>query len=149
MMPLLQQTGNLSNASASFSSGFGSSTALVATFAVVAATLIVLLGSQHAYRWALRSASTFARSLEYAIKGVATAAVLAVFAAPLYALAQTTPGQRRLVAVALLAIAVGYVGLVVLGVIGDRAWELIVRRHEEATGHAPFENWGTEADTDD
>lgn len=139
----------LQNASSGFASGFGSTGALLGAVIVVAAVMIVLVFSTTAYRWALQSASAFAATVEYAIKGVATAIVAAVFIAPLYALSQTSPGQRALVVKALAVLVVGYVALVVLGVIGDRLWAQLVKQHEEATGNHPLDRLSTEADADD
>lgn len=138
---LLQETANFSNASQSF----GNAEAMLPVLVLVAAILIVLAFSSRAYRWAIQASSAFASSLDYAIKGVATTIVLAVFATPLYALSQTTPGQRDLVAQAGVLLIVGYIALVTLGIVGDRVWALLAARHEEATGHRPFENWGEEA----
>lgn len=140
------QNASLYNASTDFTNGFASSGPIWPVLLIVIAVIIVLLFSTRAYTWALHSASAFASSLEYAIKGVATAIVLAIFSAPIYALSQTTPGQRELVVQALAVIVVGYVALVVLGFIGDRVWALLVKRHEAATGHAPFEGWLAEED---
>lgn len=143
---LLQETANYSNAS--FASSSSNLEPLLPVLLVVTAGVIVLAFSTRAYRWAIQASSAFASSLEYAIKGVATVLVIAVFAAPLYALSQTTPGQRELVAQAGVVLIVGYIGLVTLGIIGDRVWSLLARRHEEVTGHRPFENWGEEASDD-
>lgn len=143
---ILQQSQNFNNSSSSLVDGFATTGPVWPVMLIVVAALIVLLFSTHAYRWALRSASAFASSIEYAIKGVATALVMAVFALPLYGLSQTTPGQRELVLQALAVTAVGYVALVVLGFVGDRVWALLVKRHEAATGHAPFETWGPDED---
>lgn len=138
----------LQNASSGFASNFNSTGPLLAIITIIIAVIIVLAFSTRAYRWALHSASVFASSVEYAIKGVATAIMLAIFTAPLYAASQATPAQRQLVFKGVALVVGGYVALVGLGIAGDYIWQLLSKRHEAATGHAPFENWGTETDSE-
>lgn len=143
MSVVLQQTEGIQNATNSFASETVAGDAVVLGVFVIAVAF-VLVFSTRAYVWALRSASAFATSLEYAIKGCATAVVLAIFASPLYLLSQTTPDQRRLVAIAAGLVVVGYVALVIMGLVGEQVWKQLAKRHEEATGHRPFENWGAD-----
>lgn len=139
-------TPELAASSDGLMSGFASMTELLPVLLVVVAAIITIAFSQRAYRCVLNASSVFAASVEYAIKGVVTAIFIGIIALPIYLLGQTTPSQRSLVAMAVGVIIVGYAGLVVLGIIGDRIWANVVARHQEATGHAPFENWGQEAD---
>lgn len=116
---------------------------------LVSAVFIGVLSSTQAYFWVLQASETFTQSLEYAIKGVATAIVIGVLVAPIYLFQQASPGEQTMVLQAIGAIILGYVGLVVLGYIGDHIYQRIARQHEEVTGHAPFENVDTGGDLND
>lgn len=122
-------------------SSFADSTGLFPIAAVVIVIGLVIVGlisSARFYRAVLNASGAFARSFEYAIKGVATAAVIAVFVGPLYLFSQLDGQSRSVVYQAIGALVAGYVGLVVLGYVGDSIWSRIRDRHEEVTGEQPF-----------
>jgi len=114
------------------SSGFADATGLVPlTAAVVLLGLLVvgLVSSARFYQWVLNSTTHFARSLEYAVKGIATALVIGVFASPFYLYTTLDGGTRRLIWQALV-------------------WSRIAEQHETVTGHRPLEGLAAEADDD-
>jgi len=144
-LPAVAQTtttpANLSAASNNLTNGFGDMGAVIPVAILVAVIVIGLVSSVRFYRLALTASGRFAASLEYAIKGVVTAAVIAAFGAPLYLLAAMDGGTRALVYRGAAVVVVGYVGLVALGFVGERLWHRIVSQHEAATGGHPLDRF--------
>lgn len=130
------------NATSGFADMSGSGGVVLGLAAVILLLVVGLTMSARFYRMVLNASGAFARSFEYATKGVATAIVIGVFAAPLYLFAQLDTGGRTLVYRAIGLLIVGYAALVVLGWIGDRVWTRIARQHERVTGHRPLEGLG-------
>ncbi len=124
------------------SSGFASATELTPIVLLVVLVAFGLVSSARVYRWVLEASSMFARSFEYALKGVVTAIALGVFATPFYVWSTIDAETRFLVYQAIGAIVVGYVGLVALGVIGEFVWRRLSRQHERVTGKKPFASYG-------
>lgn len=141
-----QTTPEFANASSDLASSFGSSGAVLALFLVIALVIVGLISSVQFYRWALEATGRFAASIEYALKGVLTAIVIAVFAAPFYLISTIDPGTRRTVAMAVAGLLIAYGGLVILGVIGEAAWRRIVAQHEAATGRHPLERFSGDSE---
>lgn len=139
----------LHNASGGINSGMASSIELVAPAVVMIMFILVfaaIISSAHRYKWLLNRFTAVKQSLIYATKGLLTALVLALIGAPVYAWTQLDSGTKGLALQAIGIVIAGYISLAVLGYIGDRVWSMIVRRHREATGHAPFEGWFEESD---
>jgi hypothetical protein len=142
---MISQNDTLVNASSGLA-GTNSAGSLLAVGGVVILLVLGIVGSQTVYRAVLAGSSRFAQSLEYAIKGVATALFLGIISAPLYLLSQLD-GQSRVMAGKIIGgLLVAYGGLVVLGFIGEKAWGVLNRRHERATGHTLSERLATDSE---
>jgi len=139
-----QTPANLSSASSNITNGFGDLSAVLPVAVLLVVIIIGLVSSVRFYRLALKASGRFATSLEYAIKGVVTAAVLAVFAAPLYLLATMDAGTRSLLYRGAVLVVAGYFALVALGYVGERVWGRIVSQHEAATGNHPLDRFDTD-----
>lgn len=144
-IPAVAQTtttpANLSAASNNLTNGFGDMGAVIPVAILVVVITVGLVSSVRFYRLALKASGRFAASVDYAIKGVVTAAVLAAFAAPLYLLAMMDAGTRSLLYRGAAVAVVGYVGLVALGYVGERVWGRVVSQHEAATGNHPLDRF--------
>jgi hypothetical protein len=112
----------------------GSAWGLAPAVLVVIIGVIAVLASQTLYQALVAGTGKFAQSLGYALKGLATALIVGVLGLPVYLISQMSGDQQILAGQVILGLLAAYGGLVVLGMIGERAWSIINTRHERATG---------------
>lgn len=144
---LLQVTPDrFENASSGLADGFNSTGPLVLVFGAVLALVVGILASQRIYYTVLKGTSRFAQSVEYALKGVATLFVVVLLSLPVYVLA-TIDGETRLLAgVVLVGLVVAYLGLVVMGYLGEMVWSRLDEQHESVTGESISDRLATDSD---
>jgi uncharacterized protein with PQ loop repeat len=125
------------NGSADISNGFGSAFGLMPAVLLVLYIVGVLLAAQFVAPWLAKSelltsvAGRFVESIEYAVKGFAASAVLAVAALPVYFLANADGGTRGIALKAITIIAAAYVSFVIIGWLADRAVTAFIDAHPE------------------
>jgi len=118
----------------------------VLVFGAVLALVVGILASQRIYYTVLKGTSRFAQSVEYALKGVATLFVVVLLSLPVYVLA-TIDGETRLLAGAVLVgLVVAYLGLVVMGYLGEMVWSRLDEQHESVTGESITDRLATDSD---
>lgn len=144
---LLQVTPDrFENASSGLGNSINSTGPLVLVVGAVLALVVGILASQRIYYAVIKGTSRFAQSVEYALKGVATLFVVGLLSLPIYVLA-TIDGQTRLLAgVVLVGLVVAYLGLVLMGYLGEKVWIRLNEQHEKATGETLTEKLATESD---
>jgi hypothetical protein len=144
---LLQATPDrFENASSGIANGFNSTGPLVLIVGAVLALVVGILASQRIYYTVLKGTSRFAQSVEYALKGVATLFVVGLLSLPIYVLA-TIDGQTRLLAgVVLVGCVVAYLGLVLMGYLGEKVWIRLNEQHENVTGESLTDRLATDSD---
>lgn len=122
------------NASTDMVSGFGDSfgLALPVVAIVLAAMALVFIGSSvQRIEWLHEKLKAFSQSLYYTAVGVATTVVLAVFAAPVYLIAQADGETRGIIGVVAGAVVLGYVVFTALGWVVDRTVMANLRAYVE------------------
>jgi len=124
-------------ANASFTSGFADSTGIAPLVLLLLYVVGSLLAAQFVAPWLAKYkllssvAGGLHRSLSYAIKGFASTAVLAVAALPVYFLATADKGTRGLALDAVALMLAGYVALVIIGMLADRALSAFIDAHPD------------------
>lgn len=127
----------LANASSGITSGFADATGLGPIVLLLLYVVGALLAAQFVAPWLAKSellssvAGGLLGSLSYAIKGFASTAVLAVAALPVYFLATADGGTRGMALEAVGLLAAGYVALVIIGMLADRAVSAFIDAHPE------------------
>lgn len=126
----------------SITGGFADSSGLGPVIVFLVYIVAVLFAAQFVAPWLANSSllnrlgSGFLDTVVYAIKGLATTAVLAVAALPVWVVAQADAGTRavafRYVGFAIAA----FVGLAVIGWLADRAVAKFIEAHPD------YESWG-------
>jgi len=132
----------IANASMEVTNGFASSFGL--RYATIAVLYVVgaLLAAQFVAPWLARSemlsrvTGGFVWTAVYAIKGAAASAVLLVAAAPAYFVATMDSGTRGFALEAIGIAVAGYIALVVVGVLADRAASAFL------DAHPTYDEWG-------
>lgn len=141
MTPTPTTTSEWGNASMSLTDGFASTTGLggivaLTMYIVVAILAVAVLAPWLAqYRLPTRLARAFGSSVEYAIKGLATTAALAITAAPVYLLATTNGETQRNVGLVIGGLVAAYISLVAIGWLADQAFQRFIDAHPE------FDSW--------
>lgn len=127
----------LHNASANTLNGFADMTGLAGPIVVVLYIVCAMLAVQVLAPWVAssrlveRAGQRVVHAFQYAIKGVAASAVLLIAAAPVYFVA-TADGETKGLALEAVAMAVaGFLGLVVVGWLADRAVAAWLNAHPE------------------
>jgi len=140
-------TPELANATSSLTNSVGSAWGMAPIVGLVLIAVLGILASQTLYHYAVKSGHWFGKSLGYAFKGVLTTLAIGVIVAPLYALSQIPQESQVLAGKIVGGLILAYLGLVVLGYIGEKVWVLLNKRHHEATGQSLAQRF--KSDTED
>lgn len=133
---------SLNNASMSINSSFGDATGLGPVVILLLYIVGALLAAQFVAPWLAQSnylsrlAGGLVASLEYAIKGFASTAVLSLVGLPAYLIATADAGTRGAALTTIAGGVAGYVILAGIGVLADRAVTAFIEAHPD------LDEWG-------
>jgi len=135
-------TGSFAHASTNISSSFADATGLGPAVVLLLYVVGALLAAQFVAPWLAQSellsdvAGGLVASAEYAVKGVGATAVLLVGALPVYFLATADGGTQGLALEAVGVLLAGYIALVGIGMLADRAVTAFIDAHPDV------DEWG-------